>query len=305
MNYQDLLLAHGAFYTYENRAEYYDNYLSKKDKQLWSQSELPYDKIEKLFAFITRWDHHFSGDKVLFKKTYRKLFPLFMELEKYSFIDIDLSDNKIRNYITQIFDGIAQCNRRDRYESTDASKIIHTINPELFIMWDRRIRNGILGDPKPKPGNIYVGDFLTEMKQELRDLLDTCTSNSSYNKNEAIEALKTVCGGKTIPKLIDEYNYMTYTMPTEFQTYKSNLRDELKETLYNNQFDKELETWKTLIHSNPYTSKIKFSEFIKLLNKAKSKGIISAKEWREYSRKWREIPEDRNYLQNLIQNKIS
>ena len=140
MKVQELLFAHGAFYQFERRAKFYDEYLRNRNNTQWLSPDLPMNEIDKLFKFIKRWDYHFRGSKNKFKFVYQNIYPLFVDLRDELFINIDLSSKDNEFKITTIFDAFAICNEEGRYESTDASKIIHTINPRLFIMWDRRIR---------------------------------------------------------------------------------------------------------------------------------------------------------------------
>ena len=47
----------------------------------------------------------------------------------------DVEFNKeTRCSIVRLFDTIARCNG-GRYESTAASKVLHVVNPKLFVMW--------------------------------------------------------------------------------------------------------------------------------------------------------------------------
>ena len=43
-----------------------------------------------------------------------------------------------------VFDKVGNCTLIDRYESTDASKILHTILPNFFVMWDDKIKEGVI-----------------------------------------------------------------------------------------------------------------------------------------------------------------
>jgi hypothetical protein len=46
MRYQDLLLAHGAFYKYEKRAKFYDEYLRKKNDLKWLSPDIPDEEVD-------------------------------------------------------------------------------------------------------------------------------------------------------------------------------------------------------------------------------------------------------------------
>jgi|GEM_PF-1196950 len=303
MRYQDLLLAHGAFYKYEKRAKFYDEYLRKKNGSKWLSPDLPDEEVNKLFEFIKRWDYHFRGDEKKFKEIYHKIHHNLMELKDESFYTIDLSLKKTMLSIKRIFDLIASCNYEGRYESTDASKIIHTINPKLFIMWDRNIRKGILGSENIQYADYYI-IFLQKMKNELRELISSCRKNDNYGEEESLEIIEELCGGKTIAKLIDEYNYMTYTMPTEFSAYRRDIRSDILNKLLNQPLSKTLALWKKQLFSDRYSKQGQLRYFISLLDEAKKKGLISAKEWRGYRSKWDKNPKDRGYLISFFEEKV-
>jgi len=304
MRYENLLLAHGAFYKYENRAKFYDEYLRKKNDLKWLFPDLPDEEIDKLFEFIKRWDFHFRGNKNKFKEIYREIHPNLMELKDESFYMIDLSLQKNVSNIKTAFNSMANCNYEGRHESTDASKIIHTMNPQLFIMWDRSIRKGILGSENIQYADYYI-IFLQKMKNQLRELISSCRKNSDYGEEESLEIIEELCSGKTIAKLIDEYNYMTYTMPTEFSTYKRDIHPDILDKLLNQPWNKTLDIWKKQLFSDRYSVQGQFRYFISLLDEAKKRRLISAEEWRDYSSRWDKNPNDRDYLISFFEEKFN
>ena len=304
MKFQDLLLAHGAFYKHEKRAKFYDEYLKKKNNPKWSSPELPDEEIDKLFQFIKRWDFHFRGDEGKFKENYSQIHNNILELKDESFYTIDLSLQKNVSNITKVFNSMARCNYEGRHESTDASKIIHTINPKLFVMWDRNIRKGVMGGETIQYADYYI-IFLQRMKNELRELISSCRENSDYGEEESIKVIEGLCDGKTIAKLIDEYNYMNYTMPTEFSAYKEDIHSDILEKFINQSLKQSLELWKKQLYSDRYSKQGQLRYFISLLDEAKNRGFISAEEWRDYSSKWRNNPNDRDYLVSFFEEKLN
>jgi len=303
MRYPELLLAHGAFYKFENRAKFYDEYLRRKNDSAWWSPNLPDEEIDKLFQFIKRWDFHFRGNERKFKELYREIHPSLMDLRDESFSTIDLSLEKNASNIKIAFNSMANCNYEGRHESTDASKIIHTINPELFIMWDRKIRKGIMGNENIQYSDYYV-IFLQKMKNELQELISSCREDSDYGEEESLGIIEELCGGKTVAKLIDEYNYMTYTMPTEFGAYKGNIHPEILEKLLNQSLNETLDLWKKQLFSDRYSKQGQFRHFISLLDEAKKRGLLSAEEWRDNSTRWQKNPDDRDYLVSFFEEKL-
>lgn len=72
-------------------------------------------------------------------------------------------------------------------QSTGASKVLHLLNPEMFVMWDKYIRG------KADDGAGYF-QFLLDCQQRFQGLRPN-------GKN------------RTMAKCIDEYNYITKTIP--------------------------------------------------------------------------------------------
>lgn len=209
MHYKKLLEAHKAFYKEESRAYYYDEYMKCKDWKSWTSS-VPICEIMKLFGFILSWDPNFQGDLGKFKKIYEEIYPFIKELEHTKLQDVDFTDEDLKKKIQNTFDKMARCPRKLRYESTDASKILHTILPEFFVMWDDKIRQGIL-EGKRK-GRDYAYEFLPKVQRELEEAIKTCMDERKSNRTKAIREISERCDGKTLSKLADEFNYMKYTM---------------------------------------------------------------------------------------------
>lgn len=227
-----------------------------------------------------------------------------MELKDESFYTIDLSLIKNVSNIKKAFNSMANCNYEGRHESTDASKIIHTINPKLFIMWDRSIRKGILGSENIQYADYYI-IFLQKMKNELRELISSCRENCDYGEEESLEIIEELCDGKAIAKLIDEHNYMTYTMPTEFSAYKGDIHSNILDKLLNEPLNKTLDLWKKQLFSDRYSKQGQLRYYISLLDETKKRGLISTKEWRDYSSKWYKNPKDRDYLISFFEEKVN
>ena len=74
--------------------------------------------------------------------------------------------------------------------------------PELFVMWDEKISENY-GCSRDAEGYF---EFLCKMKAEANEIIKTYSEDKKIGK---IEAKKKICEIKTLPKLIDEYNYMS------------------------------------------------------------------------------------------------
>ena len=212
MHYRKLLEAHKAFYEKENRAFYYDEYMRCKNWRRWTNS-VPICETMKLFGFILGWQPKFEGDPWRFREVYEEIYPTLKEVEHLKIEHVDLNVEEVEKRIAYVFDRVADCTRKgDRYESTAASKILHTILPNLFVMWDRKIRQGTLGDEERKRGADYAHEFLPLAQKDLEEASTTCMTERKLGRADAIKYIRDQAGNKTLAKLADEYNYMKFTM---------------------------------------------------------------------------------------------
>ena len=142
---------------------YYYYYMAKKNWFAWKSPELPISEVKLLFnEFIKKWDFHFRGDPERFLRIYPEVYQRINNLETEKIENINL-DNKKKEVISTIFDKVADCTNEGRFEAVDASKILHTILPNLIIMWDNKICKGILGTDRKKKGRNYAYNFLPKI----------------------------------------------------------------------------------------------------------------------------------------------
>ena len=66
---------------------------------------------------------------------------------------------------------------------------------------------------------MYALDFLPKMQNELFEAIDTCMGEEKLEREEAIKYIRQECGNETLPKLIDELNYVTHTRTIDFKYY--------------------------------------------------------------------------------------
>lgn len=119
------------------------------------------------------------------------------------------SGKTLSDAIRDVFDKLAYCNPRNNSMSTAAAKILHTIKPDLFVMWDSYIRPGYgaLG-----LGDHYARSFMPRMQSLLRCAIDQSARAEHITQDEAVERL-CQCG-HTLAKVVDEYNYVKFTWAT-------------------------------------------------------------------------------------------
>lgn len=306
MNYQDIFLAHYAFYKYENRAKYYDIFLNTKKEELWNTSNPPDTEISKLFKFIRRWDFHFRGEEQLFKEAYADVYEEINHLKDKTFSEIDLLERNNHICIQNIINAFSTCNNAGRYESTDATKMAHALMPDLFVMWDRKIREGTIGNANHNLAENYVMNFLPRMKLELRELVKSCKTDPKTPENEILASIEAVCHGKTVAKLLDQFNYMTFTMPTEYKLHIAEVKQNAPRHIWTDGLYDSLDFWTEHVGSGKGTNAELRNKYIKMLNELQKNGRIKSKERQDWWIKYRSgSKEEREWLYNEIKERYN
>ncbi len=95
---------------------------------------------------------------------------------------------------------------------TSSSKIMHMINPNLFVMWDEKIRNN-WGCSSNARGYF---NFLIRMQLELDELISDYARVKGFSKNKGIVGLLNELNGRigqkySITRWIDVYNWTKYS----------------------------------------------------------------------------------------------
>ncbi|MDI6655361.1 MAG: hypothetical protein QME59_05685, partial [Candidatus Hydrothermarchaeota archaeon] len=176
-------------------------------------SELPdeRDVEQKLIRdFLNKWRCRITGKKIencakeVVKKV-NELESLIRELARHEIKieSADLSGNSA--HIQELFDAIDGI---EEFGPTTTSKILHIINPSLFVMTDKEIRGRYkIGDG----GEDYV-KFLIKMQEIARAVIEDF--NSLYARNDPAgflsEKLKLPLP-LTLARYIDQYNWITIT----------------------------------------------------------------------------------------------
>ncbi|KPK77787.1 MAG: hypothetical protein AMJ89_01780 [candidate division Zixibacteria bacterium SM23_73] len=210
--------AHDKFTNLESRYFFYDGYMNNKSDCWLDGNTLPEFEIKKLFNFIRSWDKRFSGDLQKFKRCYKKIYDDVKQLKHKRIHSIDFCNVETGQRIQRIFGKIVECGK-NRPEYTDASKIMHTVLPELFVMWDDEIRKKLRKThqwkwPKEKAQitEEYVFKFLPQMQREANEVIVSYTQENYCNPREAVNEISRRGGNYTLAKLLDEYNYVKYRL---------------------------------------------------------------------------------------------
>ena len=114
-------------------------------------------------------------------------------------VNVEGQEMKISDVIKEIYKRLSEVKG---IGSTSASKIMHGVIPELFMMWDENIRSGY-GYASNEVGYLR---FMREMQRILRGVIETYDGSPEELCHEACPDAK-----KTLTKLLDEFNYMKFT----------------------------------------------------------------------------------------------
>jgi len=125
-------------------------------------------------------------DVASFDDAISKVYPIIQGIDK-KFENADFK--KLEPEINKTYTPLSNIGGVDY---TGATKIMHLFKPDLFVLWDQYIREKYLGKTKQNSVNDYIM-FLEKMQKEFGHLKAP--------------------DGKTLPKAIDEYNYVVISVP--------------------------------------------------------------------------------------------
>jgi len=179
---------------------------------------LSLDDIEnKVILFLNRWACHLPKDRRLFTKlkdVFRQNTPFLKALEGEAIQDFNLEkkkeveekEHKNSEVLLKVFRNFSLigCNFRE----VAASKVLHMINPSLFVMWDNAICEAY--GVKKSPSE-YVHDFIPLMKRKANEIIESYIADKKCDREQAVTTLNQFRPLKTLAKMLDEYNYMKYT----------------------------------------------------------------------------------------------
>lgn len=167
-----------------------------------------YEEAWILLSFANGWNARMTAN---FLDVHRALCEIEPDLEKLrakALLDVCLDDKTLK-LIGRIFEKLATCKSKERNEATGASKMLHIINPKLFVMWDGAIRSGYICKLEKKDW-IWYTEFLQEMQRLAKQAVcEVMEQDESHSRETAIASL-TGCK-RTLAKAMDEYNFLKYT----------------------------------------------------------------------------------------------
>lgn len=207
VDYQNILIAIDRFNTHITWCHQYETVLEVvKDKQI---EKLVSVDVSKMFKFLRQWGvqglNRVDIEEML--QTLRNIKSDLQALSGENIISIDF--NQYGPHITRCFE---QLHRVYGLGPTAVSKILHILNPDVFVMWDTYITQAY---NVSRNASSYVESFLPLMQKLLKAALDKFAQDNGYTFSDAISIMILKANGRSLAKIIDEYNWL------EFSTLKS------------------------------------------------------------------------------------
>jgi hypothetical protein len=136
----------------------------------------------------------------------RKSEKEFGKLRNESFISINFSEEAVSNPIETIYEKMKTFPYLGG--ATAISKILHLLNPEIFVIWDTSIRKKY-EKKNPLIGHTPEGylEFLKTTQKEILEALNDCHEETGKGLAEIEQEIRSKYQ-KTMAKLVDEYNYV-------------------------------------------------------------------------------------------------
>ncbi len=137
----------------------------------------------------------------------RQIHEDLQSLNGTKLLDLDLDNNKtaIKNCYQEM------ANIGNRFSHTAASKLLHIINPELFVMWDRPMRTHCRNIYNILEGEEGYFEYMKKMQKGLRQVLDSFPRAKEECPAEFLSKKLGIEPPKTLVKYLDEYNWITIT----------------------------------------------------------------------------------------------
>lgn len=192
--------------------------LARKFVDWKNLDKLPLQEIEnRVILFLNRWKCHLPKDRRLaerLKDIYRQSLPFLDALNGEAIQDFNFDQKRkvegkeYRNSETMLKVFQNFCSTGYHFRDVAASKVLHMINPHLFVMWDTNICKAY-GVKKSPSG--YVFEFIPLMKKKANEAVDSYMEDKKCGREKAVKALNEFRPLKTLAKLLDEHNYIKYT----------------------------------------------------------------------------------------------
>ena len=207
MLYQAIRLGSEIYHDYPGT--YVTSYDSALERRWdWDRPEMPNeDEVNELRRFVNSWSSRMQASASDIQGVLHEVLPSLHDVQGKTILDACFKlEGKCAGVERVLgafsFTRLARCGPKEAW--TGASKIMHVINPDLFIMWDKAIRGGYgYADTRD------YGEFLLRMQRLAEYAISQIMDVESRSRDSAVESL-TTCG-HSLAKVLDEYNYVKFT----------------------------------------------------------------------------------------------
>ena len=129
--------------------------------------------------------------------------------------NLNLNGNELKETIKKIFQEFSS---KKSIRPTGASKILHMLNPYVFIMWDRKIREAYhklhAKNHKPDSPNCYL-EFFKQSQEIVKTILSKRSEDDIWNDHLTFvdkDFMAAFSLKESILKMLDECNYIRFTL---------------------------------------------------------------------------------------------
>jgi len=185
----------------------------------WEEGEIYDEDLKKIteavLTFLFVWNSVFYRGCIFKENFIKKIKDNIKDnKEKLNYFkrkcicELNASDNLMKNVIKDLYESfldVLACEKekvnRNSYSPVSTAKFLHIFCPNFFPLWDRTIadRYGCsYGNGKDSFESYW--EYMIKVKEQINNIEGTKT-----------EGIKEILKEYTILKLVDEYNYMSYT----------------------------------------------------------------------------------------------
>ncbi len=191
----------------------YDELMQKKgflEKLRERPEELFPDEIKKnLLEFLNKWGCRIRKEK--HDTVAQELNNIFSECRDSFSSGGNILTFNFSQHEEKLNELLKRLGNIDEIGPTTISKILHVVNPYLFVMWDIKIAEELNFKHSEKE---YL-KFLQKMQKFAKNIDETYRAHKIYSPGKSLEKfLNEWLGSKTeytLTKFIDEYNWSKYT----------------------------------------------------------------------------------------------
>ena len=160
-----------------------------------------------LLSFANGWNARMQASFLEVRSALSEIDPHLEKLRGKTLLDVSLDEKvdgeSIGFLIRRCFTALEVCGGGSAV--VGASKILHILNPDLFVMWDTAIIKQY-----GKCEFILYADFLCKMQQLAKQAVAEVKAKEKNHSRETAVASLTGCK-HSLAKALDEYNFMKYT----------------------------------------------------------------------------------------------